>query len=71
MSQQQQAPMQPQPAHPGGSGAANGVSASEHDQQQEVPAGPALPRHLMQGPSRPSPDAGPSKKYKPPVGVVS
>ncbi|KIY94049.1 hypothetical protein MNEG_13912, partial [Monoraphidium neglectum] len=27
---------------------------------------PALPEHLTRGPSRPAPDAGPSKKYKPP-----
>lgn len=28
---------------------------------------PPLPEHLLQGPSRPAPDAGPSRKYKPPV----
>lgn len=28
---------------------------------------PQLPQHLMRGPMFPSPDAGPSKKYKPPV----
>jgi hypothetical protein len=27
----------------------------------------ALPEHLLRGASRPVPDAGPSKKYKPPV----
>ena len=51
------------------SGALAAGGADEEDAAAGEVQGPTgLPQHLMLGPSRPAPDAGPSRKYKPPVG---
>jgi hypothetical protein len=57
--------MRPSPPQPERPGAAMRPSAASADE-----AAPALPQHLLRGARERAPDAGPSKKFKPPVSRV-